>query len=240
MLPVDASTEYFDFTKLSQGVVSVNATVDGTMAVRITKENKNTDYIVKGLTQLPLQHGNGEYTLYALKKINGNQYKVVQTKKVTLRLEDPTVLYLQSVQKVEWSKDDVAIKKAEELTKEATTDQEKIRIIYDYIYDNVAYDYNKENQLTPSYLPNIDTTIATGQGICYDYASLYASMLRSQGIPTKLIMGRKDDIDQYHAWNQVYIKETQQWMTVDITYDVTTGKKELEKNALSYIVENTY
>ncbi len=211
------------------------------MAVRITKENKNTDYIVKGLTQLPLQHGNGEYTLYALKKINGNQYKVVQNKKklhYDLKIRQ-SYIYNQS-KKVEWSKDDVAIKKAEELTKEATTDQEKIRIIYDYIYDNVAYDYNKENQLTPSYLPNIDTTIATGQGICYDYASLYASMLRSQGIPTKLIMGRKDDIDQYHAWNQVYIKETQQWITVDITYDVTTGKKELEKNALSYIVENTY
>ena len=43
-------------------------------------------------------------------------------------------------------------------------------------------------------------------------------MLRSIGIPTKLVKGYKNDIDGYHAWNEVYISE-KGWVIVDTTYD---------------------
>lgn len=56
-------------------------------------------------------------------------------------------------------------------------------------------------------------------GICYDYSSLFGSMLRSLGIPTKLVMGRKDDIEAYHSWNEVYLEDENKWVTIDTTYD---------------------
>jgi transglutaminase/protease-like cytokinesis protein 3 len=53
----------------------------------------------------------------------------------------------------------------------------------------------------------------TGKGICFDYASLAASMLRSQGIPTKIIFGYVAPDNLYHAWNMFYTEESG-WVTV--------------------------
>ena len=47
----------------------------------------------------------------------------------------------------------------------------------------VAYDYDKLEGLPSSYLPDVDETLTTGQGICFDYAALMAAMLPS---PTAL------------------------------------------------------
>ena len=51
------------------------------------------------------------------------------------------------------------------------------------------------------------------KGICFDYASLAAAMLRSQGIPTKLVFGYVAPDDLYHAWNMFYTEE-KGWVTV--------------------------
>ncbi len=42
-------------------------------------------------------------------------------------------------------------------------------------------------------------------------------MLRSIDIPTKLVMGYKNDIEKYHAWNEVYLDG--KWINLDTTYD---------------------
>ena len=43
-------------------------------------------------------------------------------------------------------------------------------------------------------------------GICFDYAALMAGMLRSQGVPCKLVIGYAGDV--YHAWISVWSEET--------------------------------
>ena len=54
-------------------------------------------------------------------------------------------------------------------------------------------------------------------------------MLRSQGIPTKLVFGYVSPDDLYHAWNMFYTKETgwvtvgfeapkNQWTRLDLTF----------------------
>ena len=40
-------------------------------------------------------------------------------------------------------------------------------------------------------------------------------MLRSQGIPAKVITGYVSDGAVYHAWNMIYLKESG-WITVEI------------------------
>ena len=80
------------------------------------------------------------------------------------------------------------------------------------------------------YLPELDNVISKKMGICFDYASLAAAMLRVQGVPTKLVIGYADS--SYHSWNEVYVNG--QWMRLDITAQVTN------MNVKSYTTERIY
>jgi transglutaminase-like putative cysteine protease len=53
--------------------------------------------------------------------------------------------------------------------------------------------------------------------MCYDFSSLFASMLRSINVPTKLVKGYGDKVKGYHAWNEVYLDG--KWLTVDTSFD---------------------
>ena len=58
------------------------------------------------------------------------------------------------------------------------------------------------------YLPDLDQVLEKKMGICFDYASLTAALLRVQGIAVKLVIGYADNT--YHAWNEVYLSG--QWV----------------------------
>lgn len=78
------------------------------------------------------------------------------------------------------------------------------------------------------YVPDPDATLSSQTGICFDYASLGAAMLRSQGIPTKIVTGYVSPSNIYHAWIMVYIDgtwksaqfsvEKDAWSRVDLTF----------------------
>lgn len=65
-------------------------------------------------------------------------------------------------------------------------------------------------------------------GICYDYSALFAGMLRSLGIPTKLVKGYKNDMREYHAWNEVLVGEN--WVIIDTTYDAALNSQKNKPN----------
>ena len=81
---------------------------------------------------------------------------------------------------------------------------------------NITYDEELAANVKTNYLPNIDNTLKTKKGICFDYASLMAAMLRSQGVPTKLVVGYSGEA--YHAWISVYLKEIG-WVDDIIEFD---------------------
>ena len=58
--------------------------------------------------------------------------------------------------------------------------------------------------------------LTTKKGICFDYASLMAGMLRSQGVPCKLVVGYAGTA--YHAWISVWSAETG-WVDGAIYFD---------------------
>ncbi|WP_436756450.1 transglutaminase-like domain-containing protein, partial [Streptomyces sp. URMC 124] len=68
-------------------------------------------------------------------------------------------------------------------------------MIHEYIVDTIRYDKALASSELTDYLPDIDRTLSGKKGMCYDYASLFASMLRSVDIPTKLVMGTTDYVD---------------------------------------------
>lgn len=238
-----AVTDYIDKSKVNSGVIEINYTSIKKIAVRISKDNISYDYILNGNNSFPLQLGDGEYTVSVLENVEGKKFKQVSKETVTLKSDNQNDVYLQSIQMVNWNKDMHSIKKAKELTKDVKTDEEKINAIYNYVI-NMSYDYDKASKVASGYIPNIDDVLKAEKGICYDYSSLFAGMLRSLDIPTKLVMGNKSDIKEYHAWNQVYLQDTNEWVTIDTTYDAGmkkgNAKVTMIKDAKEYKTSKKY
>lgn len=136
--------------------------------------------------------------------------------------------YLNSVTEVSFRAGDSVSKKAAELTEGKKTTQEKAMAIYSYIVKNFSYDYDLyydvlEGRVT-RYTPDPNSILKAKEGICYDIASLYAAMCRSVGIPTKLVKGNSKPAGGYHAWNSVYNDATGEWVSMDLTLDMTARR----------------
>ena len=63
----------------------------------------------------------------------------------------------------------------------------------------------KAASVKSGYLPDLDQVMAEKKGICFDYAALMTAMLRSRGIPCKLVVGYAGTA--YHAWISVWTAE---------------------------------
>lgn len=227
-----------DKSQLESGIVSVNHNTakDVSFKVMVNKGSINYFYDLNECSIVPLQMGNGDYEISILENIKGTKYRIVKKERVTAKLSDENSVYLQSMQLVSWNEEMDIIKKASELTLNAKDDQEKLKKIYDYVTKNIKYDYQKFSKLSSKYIPSIEEVDKDGKGICYDYAVMTAAMLRSIGVPTKLIMGYKTGLREYHAWNQVYLDG--QWITVDTTFDAVQiqGNRttKIEKDSSQY------
>ena len=124
--------------------------------------------------------------------------------------------FLRSNQYVNYTPDSKAVAKAAELCAGASGNLDKVSRVYDYVIKNTTYDKQKAATVQSGYLPNVDDTLATGTGICFDYAALMSAMLRSQGVPVKLIVGYTGSA--YHAWINVY-SETEGWIEGQIYFN---------------------
>lgn len=208
----------FDTSKVNQGILKINYEAEETLVAIVTNGDSKEQYILgKENKSIPLQLGSGKYNVKLAKNIDGNKFKVVESIDIKADI-DPKQVYLNSISEINFNNDMKAIKKAAELVKNLKTDEEKIEAIYTYVAKNIEYDYDKAKTVKKIYLPTIDSTLTSQKGICYDYASMTAAMLRSQGIQTKLVKGNKNDMgDVYHAWNEVLVGD--QWKIIDTTYD---------------------
>ena len=174
----------------------------------------NGDYEV-----FPLSDGNGSYKVGVFEQIEGTKYATANSATVAVSLKDEYAPFLRPNQYVNFSKDSNTIKKAAELTKDAKDVYAKVGSVYDFVIKNLTYDKDLAANVKSGYLPNLDKVLESKKGICFDYAALMTAMLRSQGIPTKLVIGYAGTV--YHAWINVYSPETG-WINSVISFD---GKK---------------
>ena len=105
---------------------------------------------------------------------------------------------------------------ADEICEGCETDGEKVHAFHDYITHNFEYD--------DDYYPlvqyfDVRKTLSTRQGICFDFAHLFAAFCRSQNIPCYVVDGTSYmDSSARHAWNRVYFNGS--WWNVDVTNDI--------------------
>lgn len=169
----------------------------------------------------PLSDGNGSYTIGVYKNTQDTKYAALYTTTVQVTLKDQFAPFLLPNQYVNYKADSQVVKTAAQLVQGKKTDLEKIQAVYDYVVKNFTYDKQKASTVQSGYLPNVDSILAAKKGICFDYAAVMTAMLRSQNIPTKLVIGNAGDV--YHAWINTYSEEGG-WMDSVIYFDGNTWK----------------
>ncbi|WP_018753811.1 transglutaminase domain-containing protein [Paenibacillus sanguinis] len=113
---------------------------------------------------------------------------------------------------------------AAEITADANTDEQKARLLYDWVGSRVSYDYDKVKDYEEKGIWHEQTpqmTFDTKLGVCIDYSRLYSVMARSQGLEVKVVTGLGyDGQGGYgpHAWNEVYLSEQDTWIPLDSTW----------------------
>lgn len=239
-----------DASNLKDGYVMCKYTMGETkLKVRITGPNDvKLDFSLRSDGEwetFPLSYGSGSYKVGVYKHKSGNKYTTLLSQTVEVKLEDELAPFLRPNQKAFFTAESAAVAKAAELCTGLGSELEKVGAIYTYVINNITYDYAKAEQILngslSGYVPDVDLVLESGSGICSDYSSLMAAMLRSQGVATKVIYGYAGDV--YHAWISVYTVEYgwveaaiyfdgQQWMRMDPTFVATGGNN---SDMLKYI-----
>ena len=113
---------------------------------------------------------------------------------------------------------------AAEIAGGASGDEEKARLLYDWVGSRIVYDYDKADKYIQQGIWKEQTpqdTFDTRLGVCIDYARLYAVMARSQGLEVRVVTGLGyDGRGGYgsHAWNEVFVGEREAWIPLDPTW----------------------
>lgn len=186
----------------------------------------------EGYSVFPLQMGDGVYTVRVMEQVENDLYGVRFGVELQVTLAEETVPFLYPNQYVWYDATTKTVQKARELASGISGEAKIASVFYDFVVANMTYDTVKAATVPNGYLPNVDASLESGSGICFDYAALFAALLRAEGIPTRMLIGTVLPENLYHAWNSVYLDG--EWVWMDTTLD-GTGHKESD-----YITERIY
>jgi transglutaminase-like putative cysteine protease len=245
-----------DVSNVSRGYVMVYYQGDNEkVKLQIsTPEGTPYTYLITKYNQwltFPLPGGNGIYKieLYEVADLANDLYAVVFTQDVEVFIENEFLPFLYPNNYIDFSPQSQAVALGSDLAEGAASDLEVISNIYYYVIENISYDTEKAKNVKYGYTPDVDDTLATQKGICFDYASLMSAMLRSQGIPTKLEVGYAGEV--YHAWISCYVDEIGwvdkiiqfdgvNWTLMDPTFAAGSGGSEFVGDGTNYQVKFNY
>ena len=229
-----------DYSNASEGYIGVTYSGDNpeVRLQAVSGDNVTYTYVVpKGEVILPLSEGSGVYNFVGYESLAPGEYAIVFSEQADISLENETGPYLYPNMYVDFAKDTKAVSLAKSLAADCTCDIEVISAVYKYVTDNIVYDHELAESVETGYLPDVDNVLETKKGICFDYASLMAAMLRSQRIPTRLEIGYAGTA--YHAWVSSYIEDIgwingviqfdgADWTLMDPTFAANTSSRDLK------------
>lgn len=96
--------------------------------------------------------------------------------------------------------------------KDCTTDYQKAKALYNYVADNIYYDYAYYNGQSQTVYWHPYEVYEYKRTVCSGYAEFYATLCGLVGIHTMELIGEN------HEYNAVYCKEEGRWIFVDSTW----------------------
>jgi len=165
----------------------------------------------------PLSGGDGEYQIRLFEQVTGNRFALVNGVTTNVTLSCQFAPFLRPNQFVNFNENSAVVSKAAELVSGLTCSVEMVSKIYNFVVENIEYDFELAASVQSGYVPNVDEILAARKGICFDYAALLTAMLRSQGVPARLEIGyaNLDSGVILHAWVSVHTG-VEGWINDDI------------------------
>jgi len=215
-----------DYSNAGDGYVMVQYTAETTQRLKAQVKGPSVTYTYnltpKVWASFPLSDGNGKYQITVYQNVTGNKYASVLSLSTSVTLTNEFGPFLHSNQYVDFDAAPETVKKAAELAKDLTQPLEKVAAVYDFVVKGMTYDKKLAASVKSGYLPVLDDVLEKKSGICFDYASLMTGMLRSQGVPCKLVVGYAGTA--YHAWISVW-SEKEGWVDGVIWFDGVSWKR---------------
>ena len=107
------------------------------------------------------------------------------------------------------------------------TDEQKVKAVYDYVYENVKYDRVHKNKKHYHLKTTAYAALVNGCAVCQGFSVLMYRLLREAGINARVVTGNAvtERGREYHAWNIAEIDGV--YRNIDVTWDVQTGTHEM-------------
>ena len=226
-----------DYSNVSDGYVMVQYIGNSESRIKAQVKGPSETYsydITKDVwATFPLSEGNGEYSVKVFENVGGTKYAQLMSASFTAEISDEFAPFLRPNQYVNYADAPNAVAIACGLTEDIDGTLDKVAAVYEYVVHTLSYDKELAETVKTGYLPELDAVLEKGSGICFDYASLMTAMLRSQGIPCKLVVGYAGSA--YHAWISVWVDgegwidkvvyfDGKTWQRMDPTFASTGGK----------------
>lgn len=194
-----------DCSNMSEGYIMVKAKkTTKKLRVRVSTAGAKLLYWLNGDGEyevLPLQFGSGKYKVELFEHVKGKDYSKEGTLKLSAKMPDELSCFLYPNQYVNYNENTACVKYAQEMCKDMKDQGEIYKTVCTYVLQNFIYDYIKSVsvQSMSQQMPDIDYCWTNRMGICQDLSAMTCAMLRSQGIPARLMIGTVG-ANTYHAW----------------------------------------
>ena len=203
------------------------------LKLRVVKDGETLTYDLNNSGSyevFSLQMGNGKYDISLYENVSGKKYSQEGKVSVTVTMRTDVVPFLGPNQYVNYTEASKAVKKAAELCS-GKSPKDAFEAVCDFMKSTFVYDYVKAVQIKAGALPDIDGSYDKRMGVCQDLAAIMACMLRTQGIPCKLMIGYADKT--YHAWTTTIINGE------EVFFDPTAALNAINK-VKQYTLERFY
>lgn len=187
--------------------IRVISVLEKGLRTRVRMTNKTSGYTkvwdIDGDDILPInENGTWSVAIYQQVSADSTKYRQILGKDVII---DDVKPYLGISLLTDEAENLLQEEWVEELKNSEVSYTEKAKIVFNTVSKTMVYDKEKAATVQGSYVPNVDEVWQMKKGICYDYSSIVAAVLRYVGVPTEINFGYAHGL--YHAWNTVILED---------------------------------
>ncbi|MCL2826702.1 MAG: transglutaminase-like domain-containing protein [Eggerthellaceae bacterium] len=214
---------WLDTSTADHGYVVVASVPEEAMALVVRcGEQEDVFYLPAEGTRavIPLKWGNGKYEFTLLQHLSEAEYALVDEGECVVEIVEEIAAFIRPHIYCWYTKESSCVVESVVLAQNVAGEEDLVFAVCRWVKQNIAYDQELCDSIRaqggngPTPVPDLEKVMAAGKGICVDQASLIAAMLRCQGVPCKIVIGRLAPGQEMHAWNSVYIDGA--WRHLDL------------------------